>query len=721
MNKRLKEILSKVDIEKVVEVSIKRVIPILPASMSKMEDINLSDDFPVIIDNRNVIIEGHGTYWYNIQNGAKTIKVIYIDRPPKKLLHKVSKRIESLLKRKHVEDVGTDPILNINPVYGFSLNKINDDISTYMSTNGFRVESNERKGDIFLQHYAGKPVGTFKSNILIQPVDGTKIRQSIIDIMNTYDHIICPAYNSLRILKENGVYKPIEVIPNYYEPFSELEGEKKGKSNGYFDNITKSNKKYTFYSETTGIKRKNVENILKYYLETFTQEDNVRLIIKLASSNGIYDRLISTIKDNDPEVIIINSFISDTDLNDIRKNIDCYVCLSYMEGFCIPLLNALVLGKDAIALKSRHSGYMDYVDNSNVYLLPSIEIDIDESVESLLIYDKDSRWEEVENYDLFKTAMKDVVDGKYNFDKGQKLNDLMGRFGKNNVMYHYRKLFISAIEGYNVKLSTHNWTSQRIVNTFEKKIFFNPIASDIKFVPISQDIYRQLTIFTIKSLKFDTIKSIDDYFGVVITFEDVNAEGQIQQLKGSFYMRRDAEDKWTFKGEKSVFGKTEINTTFIEIHTTEDISKMSSYVIPEKIYVSGNLTVKTGEVTYTYAPEKDEKPIETSQTSEIKNSALVVTFDKNEYEITIFTGEGKNIQGTDIDNNVKLYLKEDSWNLEINGKLFLYKNDSPFGEYSSIEDNKIIATVSRKTKDEVDNKEENKEKENDKKEEEKGK
>jgi len=319
--------------------------------------------------------------------------------------------------------------LNISVETGQSLIKINKDLSDYLK-DSFELTKNIL-GDILLQHYFfnyDDYYMKFHRNILIQPIDGTIIKQDFVDIANKYNYIITPSNNNKTQLISSGVEKPITIIPNYYDD------ELLEKDNGFFNSLF-DEKKYTFYTESTGIKRKNIDNILKYFLETFTEKEKVRLIIKL---NEVDPNIVNSLKDiiknapNKPEVIIINKRLPSNYLYSFIRNIDCYVCLSYMEGFCIPLLNAAVLKKDIITLNSKISGYMDFINKKNSVLLPVKKIKIDNSPENLRIYSEDSEWEEP-NYNEYKKSLLSVYKGEYKFDK----NLDYSKFSKEVVMKQY--------------------------------------------------------------------------------------------------------------------------------------------------------------------------------------------------------------------------------------------------------------------------------------------
>jgi FkbM family methyltransferase len=323
-------------------------------------------------------------------------------------------------------------VVTIPRVNGYSLNKINRDLSEFIEQNGFFVSKHRPKGFALIQHYSSplKKHYDFTNKILIQPIDGTTVNKNHIDIINSYDIIITPSIIGKRIMLDNGVLKPIYVIPNYYDDDI--------KPNDYF----KKSDKFTFYSESTGIKRKNIENLLKYFLETFTKSDNVRLVIKTNSDR--VDELNSVLSQytDKPEVVIIGKYLSDEDLESIMCNIDCYICLSYMEGFCIPIINALKWNKKVIALDTEISGYGDFLTHDNAYLVKCNRIPIDKKFESLLIWGEDSEWEEAD-YEDYKNKLRSVIT-----DNSKRGVDIK-RYAKSSILSEYLFILTEKVNPFN--------------------------------------------------------------------------------------------------------------------------------------------------------------------------------------------------------------------------------------------------------------------------------
>ncbi len=330
-------------------------------------------------------------------------------------------------------------------INGISLNIINSDIidslsKIYSVETCFWTKASLQNYDLLIQHYSANPKKyKFKSNkkILIQPVDGTLIDPKHVEDIDQYDLIITPATSNKKILEDSGIKSDkIKIIPNYWSDEILI-------NNNFYDQKFKSDK-YTFYTETTGIRRKNVKNLIKYFVETFQNNDDVRLVVKLS---GIRQSVFSDIRsilseyEKIPEIHFINEFLDINDLYSIMNGINCYICLSYMEGFCMPLLNAAVLKKDIITFNSSISGYTDFLDHENAILLTVNKITIDQKGESILIYSKESEWEEPD-YNDYKVALIDCYKGSYKFNKHHDFS----KFSKEVVMNQYLEVVKNILE-----------------------------------------------------------------------------------------------------------------------------------------------------------------------------------------------------------------------------------------------------------------------------------
>lgn len=347
---------------------------------------------------------------------------------------------------------------------GESLLKINKDLGEYFKED--YLVRDQLTGDILLMHHIHLNIDwVFHRRLLIQPLDGTIVNPSIVENINKFHYIITPSSSGKEIMESCGVTKPIKVIPNYYD-----EGLLE-KDNGFFESVFEE-KKYTFYTESTGITRKNVEGILKYFLEEFTNEDNVRLLIKL---NEIpKDRLLDIKKilkkyPKRPEVIFLNKRLPKEYLYSLERGIDCYVCLSHMEGFCIPLLNAIVLKNDVITLDTKISGYRDFVNKENSILLPTKEIGMSLTKDNTWIYGEESKWEDTD-YNEYKKSLRKVFKGEYKFNKEQDYS----KYTQKNVMKEYDKILTVVTEEVKERKIKIKELAQRRYDNHYSKFRINP-------------------------------------------------------------------------------------------------------------------------------------------------------------------------------------------------------------------------------------------------------
>jgi FkbM family methyltransferase len=306
---------------------------------------------------------------------------------------------------------------------GLSLEFINE----YLKKSLNKVYYESKDSDLHIQHYISENIpDKLKFNILIQPLDGTLVEKFFVDKINQYDLILTPSENNKKQLINSGVYKRVVVIPNFY-----IEEE-----SNFIKTNKKKNEKFTFYSESSHITRKNINNLVLHFIEAFKGNelsDKVKLVVKISTNKEKEEKLqnlINSYSDKIPEIVIINKKLEQDELNNLWLEADCYICLSYMEGFCIPALKAVSCNIPVIALDSKISGYMDFLDETNSLLVKCNEINIISDSDSLLINSKNSKWEEPD-YEDYKLKLSEVINKKLSFKKDLK------NFKLNKVMQTY--------------------------------------------------------------------------------------------------------------------------------------------------------------------------------------------------------------------------------------------------------------------------------------------
>lgn len=200
------------------------------------------------------------------------------------------------------------------------------------------------------------------------------------------------------ILTRSGVKVPIMTIPNAVDKdFVTLEA-------GIFALDTKKN--FKFFHSSTAKMRKGVDVMLKAYFEEFTKNDDVTLVIKsFPSMDNSIDSIINELQtENSPEVIHINTAeMSEKDLKSLTSSIDCGVFPSRGEGFGVPILECMYLGKPSIV--TGYSGYMDFCNEQNSFL---VDYKL-ENAHSSEVVNIGAKWAEPDYNDL-KSKMREAFE-----------------------------------------------------------------------------------------------------------------------------------------------------------------------------------------------------------------------------------------------------------------------------------------------------------------------
>jgi hypothetical protein len=349
-----------------------------------------------------------------------------------------------------------------NPVG--SLGEITKDISTYLKdkfvfTNEFEENNSiPLKHEILLSHFispvvVNSPVfHNFQYKVLIQPIDGTKIHQAFIDAINEYDLILTPGKAGKRIMEENGVTKPILVIPNYYK--QQIFSAPQNLSIPKLDKYIKD--KFVFYHESTCHPRKGIEEMCEAYVRAFSDTpyaNKVVLVIKASPHNKLTYNDLEVIKKriiklqkkykNPAQIIKISQYLSEDILKKLWHKTVCYLHFAKIEGFGIPLLRMMMLEKPIVALYNGDSGYMDFLENDhNVKFIGDKKVIAHN--EFIPIYTKETEWSVPSNKEEAAKVIMDMYLNPITPEVGKKS---LKKYSIKTVMDFYEKVF-NNIESY---------------------------------------------------------------------------------------------------------------------------------------------------------------------------------------------------------------------------------------------------------------------------------
>lgn len=238
---------------------------------------------------------------------------------------------------------------------------------------------------------------SFKTKILIQPIDGTKIKKDVVDMFNCFDLILTPGEAGKTIMEQNGIQVPIKIIPNYYKK-NFLE---KKIYSGIEKYIPKN--KIIFYHESSFHPRKGIEVLYEGFIRAFADTEmakDVVLIVKDLPYNGrtfskIEDLKLDAIKlqktyKNSPQILKFSSLLNEEELKTLWSYTSAYVSFAKIEGFGIPMLRMFLMNKPIIALNNPNSGYIDFLTQRNAYLVDCMQITAVD--EFMWLYEKETEW-----------------------------------------------------------------------------------------------------------------------------------------------------------------------------------------------------------------------------------------------------------------------------------------------------------------------------------------
>ena len=171
---------------------------------------------------------------------------------------------------------------------------------------------------------------------------------------------------------ESGVNRPISVVPigvdtSLYTPDAEPL------------DFSSSLKGYVFLSVFGWSMRKGYDVLLRAYLEEFSSDDDVSLLIssryfgstdesKKKVIRSDVARVSSMVRNNrKPHLLLFGDVMPVDMMPRLYASADCYVLPSRGEGFGLPFCEAAACGLPVIA--TRYSGQTDFLDDENSYLI----------------------------------------------------------------------------------------------------------------------------------------------------------------------------------------------------------------------------------------------------------------------------------------------------------------------------------------------------------------
>ena len=224
-----------------------------------------------------------------------------------------------------------------------------------------------------------------------------RIEKIIVPSKHTYDAIMSSG-TITNPIKANLLDKII-IIPHGYNPKD-------------FYPLPQCERVFTFLANK-GFRnledRGGIQYLIRAYLEEFTKEDNVELILKINPAYGIPNLLemFPELKnDNLPNIKYITESYTTKQMNELYNNCDIFVSSTRAEAFNIPCLEALACGKPVIT--TNYGGQTDFIDkdvgNTIDYKLTEVKHEVEYEGISWATPD----------HDWLKTNLRSFFDNKDN-------------------------------------------------------------------------------------------------------------------------------------------------------------------------------------------------------------------------------------------------------------------------------------------------------------------
>lgn len=218
-------------------------------------------------------------------------------------------------------------------------------------------------------------------------------------------------YNK-KAIENAGVTKPIYIIPEAIDTSIDFDKVK--------PYITEADPTYKFYSMFEWTERKNPEALLTAYWQEFTNGEKVSLTIKTYLDNfqprkkAELDQKIRVIKkglrqDKFAPAYIYRQLMDRHQIYRFHKTFDCFVSAHRGEGWGIPQMEAMLMGKPIISTGC--GGIHEYISKKEGVILPYKLVSITGEVRNPQWYRGDQKWADVSVKDLRK-AMRSMYENK---------------------------------------------------------------------------------------------------------------------------------------------------------------------------------------------------------------------------------------------------------------------------------------------------------------------
>jgi glycosyltransferase involved in cell wall biosynthesis len=208
--------------------------------------------------------------------------------------------------------------------------------------------------------------------LLFTMMETRRLHPGYVDRCNCADEIVVPTNWCKEVFLESGVKPPIEVVPLGVDTDIYYPG---GEPLGFSSRL----KDFVFLSVFGWSLRKGYDVLLKAYLEEFTSDEPVSLLISSRYFGSTHETKKQVIRDDiarvssmiknpkKPHLLLFGDNLPIDMMPRLYSSADAYVLFSRGEGYGLPFGEASACGLPCIG--TRYSGHTDFMNDDNSYLV----------------------------------------------------------------------------------------------------------------------------------------------------------------------------------------------------------------------------------------------------------------------------------------------------------------------------------------------------------------
>lgn len=246
--------------------------------------------------------------------------------------------------------------------------------------------------------------------VMIQPWEFGALPERWIYNMNKFiDQVWVPSdYVRQSYLRSGLLPEKVAVVPNGVDP------------DVYTPDapplVLPTSKKFKFLFVGGGILRKGVDLLLNAFVDTFTADEDVCLVVKEFGAGKVYRSIeigewLERYRENHadmPEIVHLTDDLSPEEMPALYNSSDCLVHPFRGEGFALPIAEAMACERSVLV-----TGYgptLEYCDETNAYLIPAQEVPFKEKqIDDTLVTVDYPYWAEPD-YDSLKALLRHIYE-----------------------------------------------------------------------------------------------------------------------------------------------------------------------------------------------------------------------------------------------------------------------------------------------------------------------